>query len=260
MNFLTKKYKSIIFRLKKKTDLDNLKIKKKNLNSLFNYFGTDKGNKLSNPYSKLKEKKLFRGHGFAKYYEKNFYKLKKKKLNILEIGVWKGASTASFYHYFKQSKLFAIDRNFKFEYLSKRIHFVFCDTTSKKDLNSLKNLMKSKKVLSFDIIIDDGSHILSDILKNLIFFFKLLKPNGIYVIEDYKHPNYYPQLNDLKNHFFIDKVLFFLKNKKVFKSHILKKENISYLNKNIKNIITHEGICIEKGKNISNIAFIYKKK
>ena len=109
--------------------------------------------------------------------------------------------------------------------------------------------MKSKKVLSFDLIIDDGSHILSDILKNLIFFFKLLKPNGIYVIEDYKHPNYYPQLNDLKNLFFIDKVLLFLK-----------RNEISHLNKNIKNIITHEGICIEKGKNISNIAFIYKKK
>ena len=57
MNFLTKTYKSIVFRFKKKIDLDTLKTNKKDLNYLFNYFGTDKGNKSLNPYSKLKKKK-----------------------------------------------------------------------------------------------------------------------------------------------------------------------------------------------------------
>ena len=111
----------------------------------------------------------------------------------------------------------------------------------------------------FDVIIDDGSHILSNILKNLTFFFKYLKSGGIYVIEDYKHPNYFLHLNDSKNHFLIDKVLFFLKRKKIFKSKILNRKEIVFLINQIKNIFTYKGSCLDKKKNISDIAFLYKK-
>ncbi|MDB9760690.1 class I SAM-dependent methyltransferase [Pelagibacteraceae bacterium] len=259
MNFYSKIYKSLIFKLKKKINLDNSKIKKKELNRLFNYFGTDKGTNVLNPYTKLKKKIFFKGHGFGKFYEKHFSRLKNNNLNILEIGVWEGASTASFFHYFKRANFFAVDRNFKFQYTSKRINFIFCDTTSVKELKKFNNILKLKNISSFDIIIDDGSHILSNMFKNFSFFFKRLKSGGIYVIEDYKHPNYFSYLKDLKNHIFIDKALNFFKNKKVFKSSILSKNEISYLNSKIKKIFTYKGECIEKNKNISDIAFIYKK-
>ena len=214
MKFVSKIYKETINKFKFKINLDKKKIELKKLEDLFNYYGTDKGSKIVNPYSKSEDKKLFKGHNFAKFYEKHFKNLKEKKINILEIGVWEGASTASFYHYFKNADIFPIDRNFKFKYFSKRINFFYCDTTSHKDLFKFKKFLKKKNITSFDIIIDDGSHILSNILKNLIFFFKYLKPGGIYVIEDYKHPNYFFHLNDTKNHFFIDKVLFYLQKKK----------------------------------------------
>jgi len=128
---------------------------------------------------------------------------------VLEIGVWKGASTASFFYYLTKAKFFAIDRNFKFNYYSKRINFIYCDTSSDKDLSKLKDYIQMNKINSFDIIIDDGSHVLSNILNNFIFFFNFLKSGGIYVIEDYKHPNYFFYLNDLKNHFNVYKVLYF---------------------------------------------------
>ena len=259
MKFVSKIYKETINKFKFKINLDKKKIELKKLEDLFNYYGTDKGSKNVNPYSKSEDKKLFKGHNFAKFYEKHFKNLKEKKINILEIGVWEGASTASFYHYFKNADIFPIDRNFKFKYFSKRINFFYCDTTSHKDLFKFKKFLQQKKITSFDIIIDDGSHILSNILKNLYFFFKHLKSGGIYVIEDYKHPNYFPYLNDTKNHFFIDKVLLFLQKKKIFKSKILNKKEILFLINHIKKIFTYKGSCFENKKNISDIAFLYKK-
>ena len=219
MNLLSKIYKKFLHRYKKKINLDKTKIKLIKLDDIFNFYETDKGSKLLNPYSKLKKRHLIKGHGFAKFYEKHFKSLKKRNINILEIGIWKGASTASFFHYFKKAQFFAIDRNFKLKYSSKRINFFFCDTTSPKDLSKFKTYIESKKVSFFDIIIDDGSHILSNILKNLIFFFKYLIPGGIYVIEDYKHPNYFTYLHDVKNHIFIDKVLFYLRKKALILSY-----------------------------------------
>ena len=259
MIIVSKIYKRIINKFKLKINLDKQQIKLKKLEDLFNHFETDKGSKIVNPYSKLVNKKTFKGHNFAKFYEKHFKNIKKKKINILEIGVWEGASTASFYHYFKKAEFVSIDRNFKFKYSSKRVNFFYCDTTSYKDLSKFKIFLKQKKIISFDIIIDDGSHILSNILKNLTFFFKYLKSGGAYVIEDYKHPNYYPHLNDSNNHYLIDRVLYFLKRKKIFKSTIITKKEIFFLINQIKKIFIYKGSCVEKRKNVSDIAFLYKK-
>jgi hypothetical protein len=260
MHLITKKYKETIFNFKKKINLDKKKLKYNNLEDLFNYFGTDKGSKVLNQYSSLKKRSFIKGHNFAKFYEKNLKKIKNKKINILEIGVWKGASTASFFYYFPNANFISIDRNFKFIFSSKRINFFFCDTTIDNNLKKLAEFLIKKKVTSFDIIIDDSSHILSDILKNFIFFFKFLKSKCIYIIEDYKHPNYFSHLNDNKHHFLVDKVLSFIKKKKLFKSTILNQEQIKYLISNVKKIRTYKGSCKSKnGKNISDIAFIYKK-
>ena len=83
-------------------------------------------------------------------------------------------------------------------------------------------------IKEFDIIIDDGSHNLSDILIALKFFFKHLRSKGLYVIEDFKHPNYY-QYNRNINHILVDEVLKNLENKKFFSSSIINKENKKYL-------------------------------
>ena len=79
MNIVSKIYKKIINKYKFKINLDKQKIKLNKLEDLFNYFGTDKGSKPLNPYSKLKNKKHFKGHNFSKFYEKHFRNLKKKK-------------------------------------------------------------------------------------------------------------------------------------------------------------------------------------
>ena len=181
-------------------------------------------------------------------------------MNILEIGVWKGASTASFFYYLPNSNFVAIDNEAKFSYKSTRIKFFLCNTSDLNSLKKLKKILFKQNINKFDIIIDDGAHTLSNIIKNFIFFFKFLKSEGLYVIEDYKFPNYFDFCNDIRNHYLIDKILYFIKKKSFFKSSLFTKKLIKYFIKNIQRIDTFKGSYVYKdGRNISDIAFIKKK-
>ena len=246
-------YKFFLFKLKKKINLDTFFLdENKSLNEIFNYFNTDKGTNVKNPYSKSSKKNI--GHGFGKFYEKYFKILKNDKFNFLEIGVWQGASLASFHKYFKNAFIYGIDRNFKNKYSSKRLKFIYCDTTCISDLEDLKENFKKKK---FKIIIDDGSHLLNDIIHNLKFFYKFLDKGGFYVIEDFNHPKYFHFLNNSNNkELHIDKLIKNLKKKKFFKSKILSKNDQKFLFKNIQKINIHKGKMLQSKKNISDILFL----
>ena len=258
----TETYKKIYFFFSNKKNLDTENVKYKNLDNLFNYFQTDKGSRVINPYrnSEAVSEKYYISHNFSRFYEKYLKKIKNKKLNILEIGVWKGASTASFFYYLPNSTFVAIDSEPKFSYESNRIKFFLCDTSKLSSLKKLKKNLIKLSINKFDIIIDDGAHSLSSIINNFIFFFKLLKSGGIYVIEDYKFPNYFDYLKDLKDHYLIDKILFFLKKKKLFKSTLFSKKLIKEFIKYIHRIDIFKGsYFLKDGRNISDIAFILKK-
>ena len=249
-------YKKIFFHLKKKIDLDKYIIETNNLEYLFNHFGSDKGTFIKHPYDKKKEK--ITGHSFGQFYERYFEEFKNEKFDLLEIGAWKGASLASFSKYFKNANIFGLDRNFKFEYKSKKITFLNCDTTNIKDL---KKLEKKIKDLRFRIIIDDGSHFLSDMIHNLKFFFKFLDDKGLYIIEDYKHPEYYSTLNDTRNkELVISQIIQKLKKKELFKSELLNDNDQKILIRNIDTIFIHKGIMRDKkiNSNVSDIVFFKK--
>ena len=108
----------------------------------------------------------------------------------------------------------------------------------------------SKDAQYFDIIIDDGSHKLSDIVTALSSLYKNLRSGGFYIIEDFKYPNYYKHLNDCTE-LKIDQILDCFKNKRKFKSNILTEENIDYIINSIKEISEYRGLCKD-----SDIAFI----
>ena len=93
MNFLSLYKRYIKFILKKKINIDiQPDFKDKKLEDLFIYYGTDKAQTWKN--------KENIGHGYAQFYEKHFEQIRSKKLNILEIGSYAGASAASFKKYF----------------------------------------------------------------------------------------------------------------------------------------------------------------
>ena len=174
---------------------------------------------------------------------------------ILEIGTWKGASVAAFFFYFNKAKIYCLDRNFKLKFKSKRLKFFSCNTSNFKDITNLnKNLFKNKEN-TFDLVIDDGSHIYSDILKNLIFFFKKVKSGGYYVIEDFNHYKFYNELNDKDNNSLeIQDVFQHIVKKIKFESITINENFQIYCFDNISKITIHKGIQKD-----SLIAFIKKK-
>ena len=128
------------------------------------------------------------------------------------------------------------------------------DINNKKKVKEILNdIFEKNKFSFFDLIIDDGSHNLSDMLLSFNLFFHYLNNEGIFVIEDFKHPNYY-QYNRNINHILIDEFLKNLENKKLFNSSIVSKENQKYLMNVIKKIDIYKGNL----KN-SDICFVKKK-
>ena len=179
---------------------------------------------------------------------------KNKNLNILEIGSYSGASAAAFTKYLPNSKVYCFDVNISnFKYKSENINVYGIDINNqKKVIKTLKKIFLEQNFNQFDLIIDDGSHNLSDILTSFKFFFKYVKNNGLYIIEDYKHPNYYKYNRNI-DHLLVDQILLNLINKRSFTSNIFNDDDQKELVSSIETIETFKG-----NLNDSDISFITK--
>ena len=246
MNFFSLFKRNLIFKFKKKISIDYDKVTSKSLDYLFHEYGSDKAN-IFKPIQKP-------GHGYSKYYEKKLEIYKNKNLNILEIGSYAGASAAAFTKYLPKSKVYCFDVNISnFKYKSKNINVYGIDINNKKKiLKTLNKIFLERNFSQFDLIIDDGSHNLSDILISLKFFFKYVKNKGLYIIEDYKYPNYYKYNRNI-DHLLVDQIFVNLNNKKFFTSSIFKDDDQKELINSIKMIETFKG-----NLNDSDICFITK--
>ena len=126
MNFFSLIKRNLIYKLKKKFSIDSDKIELESLDELFHYYGSDKAEVF-----KLTNKS---GHGFSKFYESKLEKYKDKKINILEIGSFSGASAAGFVKYLPNSNVFCFDVNISnFKYKSKKIHVFGIDIKNEKN-------------------------------------------------------------------------------------------------------------------------------
>ena len=246
MNFFSLFKRQIFYKLKKKINIDIDNIKTNSLDELFYHYGSDK----ADVFRRTGEK----GHGFSNFYSKKLEFFKERNVNILEIGSYAEASAAAFKKYFKKSKIYCLDINISnFIYSSKDIHVYGLDICNKKKLyNVLDKIKYEEKLEYFDLIIDDGSHNLSDILFTFKTLFKHLAKKGIYVIEDFKHPNYYKYNRNI-DHILIDQLLDNLKDKKFFDSSIIENKEQGYFFDNINKIENFKGNLID-----SDISFIEK--
>ena len=247
MNFFSLFKRKILFKLKKKIFIDKENLNNYSLDDLFYYYGSDKAN--------IFKKKNITGHGYSHFYKKILSSKINKKFNILEIGSFAGASAAAFSKYLPNAKIFCFDINISnFIYSSKNIHTYGLDINNKNIVRrTIQDIFKEHQISSFDLIIDDGSHNLNDIIHSLNFFFKFLKNDSFFVIEDFKLPNYYEYNNNI-DHIFVDEMLENLKNKSLFKSSLLSEEDQLYLINSIMNIDVLKGNLPE-----SDICFIRKK-
>ena len=118
-------------------------------------------------------------HYYGPTYDGLFRRFDRNKdLDVLEIGVQRGGSLMAWAEYFPHARVTGVDivdvRDPR--YRSDRVTFI---------LGDIKEVPLEG---TFDIIIDDGSHMLPDVLAALKKGLPLLKPGGIIVIEDVQHP------------------------------------------------------------------------
>ncbi len=247
MNFFSLFKRNIIYQLKKKINIDTDGINFKSLDKLLNFYGSDKASffKKNNSY----------GHGYSKFYEYYLDKFKNKKIQILEIGSYAGASAAAFKKYFKNSKIICFDINISnFKFYSKDIEVYGLDIKNYKKANEIiKKTFNKNEKSHFDLIIDDGSHNLDDMLISFKNFFRFIKKGGFYIIEDFKFPNYHSYNKNIDD-ILVSEMLANLKKKKIFKSEIIDINHQKNLHNNI------AAISVKKGKlKNSDICFIKRK-
>ena len=220
------------------------------LGKLFETFNSDKGLIL-----KTYDNKEIKSHNYAIFYEKYFKDLRNKKLRILEIGSHEGKGLAAFYYYFQNAFLIGANINpFQMKFYSKRIDEIYIDVSSKKILENFRNYFKE----GFDIIIDDASHNLRDILITLPILFKKLNPGGFYVIEDIDQFKVFKNLNPTNEELTPLKILKHMHDKKEFQSDFISEEDIRYLKENISEYFFEKGEMVMNEHNISDIVFLRK--
>ncbi len=234
-------------------NLDNqISSQKRNLSlgKLFETFNSDKGLIL-----KTYDNKEIKSHNYAIFYEKYFKDLRNKKLRILEIGSHEGKGLAAFYYFFQNAFLIGANINpFQMKFYSKRIDEIYIDVSSKKILENFRNYFKE----GFDIIIDDASHNLRDILITLPILFKKLNPGGFYVIEDIDQFKVFKNLNPTNEELTPLKILKHMHDKKEFQSDFISEEDIRYLKENISEYFFEKGEMVMNEHNISDIVFLRK--
>ncbi|RZO50971.1 MAG: hypothetical protein EVA74_01145 [Candidatus Pelagibacterales bacterium] len=242
--------------LPKKINLDehsnsNVELFKKDLDYLFEYFNSDKGNYYINQYMQpiKKKNKRIDAHGYSKIYERYFEKIRNANLNVLELGSFYGNAAGAFFYYFKNSSIYSGDIcPDLFRYKSQRLKNFYINTSS--EISIKKNLIDNQRI--FNVIIEDASHTLKDQIISLFMLFKILSPKGIFICEELDFPETRKDMNinneypDLKN------ILKAIKLNKDFNSKYIKEEDKKYF---LDNFNTIE---IFKGK-INEVAVIQKK-
>jgi demethylmacrocin O-methyltransferase len=127
-----------------------------------------------------------KGLGYFEIYEKYFEEIRYNKLKILEIGIENGGSIRTWKRYFPKAKIIGLDIK-KMNFNIKNVDLIQGDQSSSEILNKI-----IKKYKSFDIIIDDGSHLTKHVIKSFKYLFKALKNDGLYIIEDLQ-TSYFPR-------------------------------------------------------------------
>ena len=242
--------------LPKKINLDehsnsNVELFKKDLDYLFEYFNSDKGNYYINQYIQpiKKKNKRIDAHGYSKIYERYFEKIRNANLNVLELGSFYGNAAGAFFYYFKNSNIYSGDIcPDLFRYKSQRLKNFYINTSS--EISIKKDLIDNQRI--FNVIIEDASHTLKDQIISLFMLFKILSPKGIFICEELDFPETRKDMNinneypDLKN------ILKAIKSNRDFNSKYIKEEDKKYF---LDNFNTIE---IFKGK-INEVAVIQKK-
>lgn len=117
------------------------------------------------------------------WYENHFHTLRHRKITLLEIGVGEGASLKMWEEYFDHPKteIWGLDNNLNcLKYNSGKVFVLIGDQNNIQEFVRMNNKFLSE----IDIVIDDGSHLMSHQIQTFTWLFPKIKETGIYVVED----------------------------------------------------------------------------
>lgn len=146
-------------------------------------------------------------HPYTLFYHSIFKDKKNETLNIAELGVLHGASLLMWKEYFKNATIFGFDNNvdfinsFKSKFGDSRIYLNEINVLDRENMiNTFLSLNET-----FDLIIDDTTHQMSDQLRIIESVYPFLKPGGMLIIEDvfksYDENDYISNLNPILDQF-----------------------------------------------------------
>ena len=147
----------------------------KQLTLIANKNGTDKGTQFREC------------HGYTEIYEDYIKKYVGKHPKILEIGIENGGSLRMWNDYFAgDCEIYAIDiLSEKKQYETENTHIFIMDQSSREDWKNFKSQFPNNGKDFFDIIIDDGSHVIPHQIVTLSELCDSVEKNdGIYILED----------------------------------------------------------------------------
>jgi SAM-dependent methyltransferase len=118
-------------------------------------------------------------HTYIDEYEKLLGQYRENS-TVLEIGICQGESLKMWEEYFINSNVYGIDITdlyIKDLIKENKYNIIIGNACSEEILIQLNDL-------TFDVIIDDGSHLINDQINSFNILKNKMKPNGIYIIED----------------------------------------------------------------------------
>jgi len=121
-------------------------------------------------------------HNFCEKYDKYLPFKRYDKIKILEIGVLNGQSLKMWKDWYINCKIVGIDIDENCKTHENDGNSIFVEIGSQTDKSFLLNV--TRKYGDFDLIIDDGSHINSNVIFSFEILFDQLKSGGVYVVED----------------------------------------------------------------------------
>lgn len=146
-------------------------------------------------------------HGFCNIYDNEFRPIRNEFQKIMELGVWFGASIRMWKNYFPYAEIHGVDHftghqgngtvfanpmKYFDELKAKPDDRITLHNVDQTDLVKLCEMRDKLGLGTFDMILDDASHIMKDQQQTFAVLFPLLKPGGYFVIEDVQCSEEYP--------------------------------------------------------------------
>jgi len=126
-------------------------------------------------------------NGYSPHYERHLGPRRFERLLLLEIGVGGcanlhagGNSLHAWRDYLPRATVVGFDVFRKdLPFLGRRVHLVQGDQSSPDDLARIVDRFGPP-----DVVVDDGSHVGTDVIASFTYLFDRMRPGGIYVVED----------------------------------------------------------------------------